>query len=140
MTSPIKWAVASGNGNKEFYRKRQFQISKKPQSPQCQIEDQFLSSPGPPYFFIAIYLSYLGLYFWKPFLGITLAEVDEEFSGFFNINNVSNKEKLALNFVVLVTDISVKYFECGFFLFWLYFCLCFKCRYLYICSIQKKLN
>ncbi len=50
MTSPIKWAVASGNGNKEFYRKIQVQISNKNQPPQYQAEDQLLSSSRPPNF------------------------------------------------------------------------------------------
>jgi hypothetical protein len=43
--SLIDWALAGENGNKEFCRKRQVQVSNIPRSPQFRTEAHLLSSP-----------------------------------------------------------------------------------------------
>jgi hypothetical protein len=49
MSSPIKKAVASGNGNRLFTEKRHAQIANNPRSPHCQIEAEILAPFQPRY-------------------------------------------------------------------------------------------
>jgi hypothetical protein len=49
-TSLIDWALAGENGNKEFCRKRQVQVSNSPRSPQFRTKLIYCLLPDPPNF------------------------------------------------------------------------------------------
>jgi hypothetical protein len=56
QTSPIDFAVASGNRNRLFTGKLHVQITTKLRSPQCQTKAPLLNPSRPPQFFVTIYL------------------------------------------------------------------------------------
>ncbi len=81
--SPIKWAVASGNENKEFYMKSSnFKWTSIATLPDWRSISVFFPTPLISHYYLPLIPWTLLL---KKILEITLAEMDEEFSDFFNI-------------------------------------------------------